>query len=214
MTDYAARIPKKQDFQKPKTASTHDYSQLDSTKQRHRNPDDKPTEAGGKNMVWHDPETGETDYQELVATVEACGHRDPMTPEMLHARELLDALKNPHLVVLYLTMRKHQDTPGSYFPAMKTLMRETGLRNVGEVYQLIAQLSGMGLVEMYPRWRNDVGEISLAEIDEFPHRASNGFVVYDLDETDLKIMPMMQDLQWLVLAVNLDRFGKVGEVDE
>lgn len=95
--------------------------------------------------------------------------------------EVLDAITDPITVTVYLRLRQHADQNGQgAHPSRQRLAEMIGHSTPKAVDRAIEALRGLGLVDVFPRWRSADGRIAFERDDVHAQQTSNGYVIYDV----------------------------------
>lgn len=95
--------------------------------------------------------------------------------------DVLDAIVDPATVTVYLRLRQHADQYGQgAHPSRQRLAAMIGHATPKAVDRAIESLRGLGLVDVFPRWRSADGAIAFERDEVHAQQTSNGYVIYDV----------------------------------
>lgn len=95
--------------------------------------------------------------------------------------DVLDAIVEPNVLAVYVRLRQHADQNGEgAHPSRQRLAEMIGHSTPKAVDRAIAALVGLGLVDVFPRWRAADGSIAFERDGRHGQQTSNGYVIYDV----------------------------------
>lgn len=94
--------------------------------------------------------------------------------------DVLEAIPTANAVCLYLILLKFADNKTRMaHPSRTTLARMMGYKSPSVADNAVEVLKELGLVETFPRFRDEDGVIGRARSERFREQTSNGFIVFD-----------------------------------
>lgn len=120
---------------------------------------------------------------------------DETTPFVMMPVPVLEALDgSPKAAMLYLWLKKYANyKTGVSHPSRKTLARHLGFKTSKSIDPVLSELKEVGVLHIFPRYRNEHGAISYERDDEFTEQTSNGYRLVDLptpSNTDTPLVPV------------------------
>lgn len=99
--------------------------------------------------------------------------------------EVMEALDgDSRALALYAWLKKYANNRTKLaHPSRRTLARHLGYKSATPVDQYITKLKEIGVLQTFPRFKNEEGEIAYERSDEYPEQTSNGYRLLDMRHT-------------------------------
>lgn len=99
--------------------------------------------------------------------------------------EVLEALDgDARALALYAWLKKYANHRTKMaHPSRRTLARHLGYKSATPVDQYITKLKEVGVLQTFPRFKNEEGEIAYERSEEYPEQTSNGYRLLDMRYT-------------------------------
>ena len=93
--------------------------------------------------------------------------------------KLILGIQNGNALLVYMILKTYSNNGSMVFPSRETIANHMGARSTRTVDAALKKLSDLGLVAMFPRWRNDEGKTSRKPDEVYKFQTSNGYILYD-----------------------------------
>lgn len=93
--------------------------------------------------------------------------------------DVIDRLKNANALALYTILKRYAGANGKAHPGRKKLAEDMGGVSVRTVDRVVEDLRQAGLVETFPRFKDEDGNISYTKDERHRNQTSNGYIILD-----------------------------------
>lgn len=88
-------------------------------------------------------------------------------------------VKDTRALAIYMVLKTLAEGEAITYPTVEEITKAAGHSSRKPVYAGLIKLKELGLIEVIPRWENNVGEVSEIQSEEFARPVSNGYVIHD-----------------------------------
>lgn len=126
--------------------------------------------------------------------------------------DVLDEVKNANAIALYTILKRYAGANGKAHPSRKKLAADMGFKSAMPVDKALEELRSAGLVQTFPRFKDESGKVSHQRDDDHRVQTSNGYIITD-PHTSQMHTPTFQNVDPHTSQMYTPYIGDVHEVD-